>query len=90
MLTHDDGKTGSESGRYEAVTKRNTAQHAHVEKSSLLQRYLSIARSFGRCMNYSHSSRRQQISSEVRSVECSDCVLSGLALLDRESGLQPL
>lgn len=45
MLTHDDGKTGSKPGWYEAITERNTAQYPHVRKSSLLINLLSITRS---------------------------------------------
>lgn len=46
MLTNDDGKAGSESGWYEAVTESYTTQHPHVRKSSLLEDLLNIARLF--------------------------------------------
>ncbi len=42
MLTNDDGKAGSESGRYEAVTESYTTQHPHVRKSSLLEYLFNI------------------------------------------------
>lgn len=90
MLTDDDSKTGGESGWYEAITERDTAQHPHVRKSSLLMYMFNIARSVEPWQGCSHASPPEQTSSEVRSVECVGRALSKAASLDRGSGLQPL